>query len=151
VVSVDGPPLPTAAVPDPPVPQRRDQQSQSSNGRPVDLVTSRIPIIVRTAQIALTTNDFAKTRTAIEEILSRRGGHIGSMNIQTPAGSGRTLQARLRVPTIQLDGFLAEARKLGHVDSEAQNGEEVTQQYEDLEARLANARTTEQRMAEILR
>jgi len=151
VVSVNGRPLPAAAVPLPPVPQRRGQQAQVIDGRPEDLVTTRNPIIVRTAQIALTTNDFAKTRTAVEEILSRRGGHVGSMNIQTPAGAGRTLQARLRVPTSQLDGFLAEARKLGHVDSESQNGEEVTQQFEDLEARLANARTTEQRMSEILR
>src|SRR6266536_1979680 len=90
VVSVNGRPLPAAAVPLPPVPQRRGQQAQVIDGRPEDLVTTRNPIVVRTAQIALTTNDFAKTRTAIEEVLSRRGGHVGSMNIQTPAGAGRT-------------------------------------------------------------
>ncbi len=46
---------------------------------------------------------------------------------------------------------MAEIRKLGRVDTEQQGGEEVTQQVVDLEARLANARNTEQRLSDILR
>src|SRR5262249_60889813 len=51
----------------------------------------------------------------------------------------------------QLDATLAELKRLGHVDSESQKGEEVSQQYVDLQARLENARTTEQTLLDILR
>jgi len=40
---------------------------------------------------------------------------------------------------------------LGRVESESQSGEEVTEQYVDLEARLTNARNTELRLTDLLR
>ena len=46
---------------------------------------------------------------------------------------------------------MAELRALGRVEDESQGGEEVTQQYVDLEARLKNGQHTEQRLTEILR
>ncbi len=46
---------------------------------------------------------------------------------------------------------MAELKKLGRAESESQAGEEVTQQYVDLEARLSNARNAEKRLTDILR
>jgi hypothetical protein len=40
---------------------------------------------------------------------------------------------------------------LGRVEGESQGGEEVTQQYVDLQARLANAKHMEQRLTDMLR
>ena len=68
-----------------------------------------------------------------------------------PAGNPRTLAAKLRIPSDQLDAALAELKRLGRVDTEAQTGEEVTAQYVDLQARLANSRNTEQRLTDVLR
>ncbi len=42
-------------------------------------------------------------------------------------------------------------RQLGRVESESQGGQEVTSEYVDLEARLANSRNTEQRLTDLLR
>jgi hypothetical protein len=108
-------------------------------------------MIVRTASLALITNAFEKARAAMEETLKRHGGYIGQLTVSAPGESGRTLNATLRVPAGQLDAAMAELKKLGRVASEAQGGEEVTQQYVDLEARLANAKNSEQRLSEILR
>jgi hypothetical protein len=66
-------------------------------------------------------------------------------------GSGRTLTATLRVPADQLDATLIAMKTLGRVESESQNGEDVTSQYVDLEARLANARNTERRLTDLLK
>jgi Domain of unknown function (DUF4349) len=57
----------------------------------------------------------------------------------------------LRVPAEQLDATLAEVKSLGRVESENQGGQDVTSQYVDLQARLANARNTEQRLTDLLR
>ena len=110
-----------------------------------------VPMIARVAALTLTTKEFDKTRTSLEEILKRHGGYMGELKVTAPADSGRALTATLRIPAPQLEAALAELKKLGRVEDESQGGEEVTQQYVDLEARLANGIHTEQRLTEILR
>ncbi|HTR38896.1 MAG TPA: DUF4349 domain-containing protein [Bryobacteraceae bacterium] len=116
-----------------------------------DLLRAGSPLIVRSAQLTLTTKEFDKARISLDEILKRHRGYIGHLNVAAPAGTGRTLDASLRVPADQLDAVTAEVKKLGRVDAESQTGEEVTQQYTDLDARLANARNTEQRLNGLIR
>jgi len=109
------------------------------------------PMIARTAGLTLVVADFDGARASVESILSRHHGYFGDLNVTVPAGAGRTLSAILRVPADQLEAILVELRKLGRVEAESQNGEEVTSQYVDLEARLANARNTAQRLTGLLR
>ena len=109
------------------------------------------PMIVRTAGITITTKDFDGARAALDEILKRHRGYVGEMNVSTPTGSGRSVTATLRVPSDQLDSAMADLRRLGRVESESQSGQEVTAQYVDLQARLANARNAEQRLTDLLR
>jgi Flp pilus assembly pilin Flp len=109
------------------------------------------PMIIRTAELALITKDFDKARPALEAILKRHRGYIGELKVGGSTGSGRTLTATLRVPADQLDASLTELKTLGRVESESQSGQDVTSQYVDLQARLANARNTEQRLTDLLR
>lgn len=109
-----------------------------------------IPMIARTAGLMLVAKDFDKTRARVEEILKRHNGYIGELSVSAPADAGRTLTATLRIPAPQLEAALAELKQLGRVENESQGGEEVTAQYVDLAARLANAQHTEKRLTEIL-
>jgi hypothetical protein len=126
-----------------------DGQPQSDQQARV--FSSKAPMIVRTAQLTLTTKDFDKARAGLENILKAHQGYVGQLSVSGPVGSGRTLDATLRVPADQRDAVMAELKKLGRVESESQGGEEVTSQYVDLDARLTNARNTEQRMTDLLR
>jgi hypothetical protein len=112
---------------------------------------SYAPMIARTAQLQLTTRDFEHIRARLDDILKRYQGYFGELGISSPTDAGRTLAGKLQIPAGQLDAAMSEVRQLGHVDSESQNGEEVTAAYTDLEARLANSRHTEQRMVDLLR
>lgn len=109
------------------------------------------PMIARTAALTLITKEFEKTHASVEEILKRYNGYIGELNVSAPDEAGRTLAGTLRIPAARFDSAMAELKKLGRVENESQGGEEVTQQYVDLEARMANAQHTEQRLTEILR
>jgi hypothetical protein len=109
------------------------------------------PMIVQTAQLTLSTKEFDKARSGMEDILKRHGGYFGQLTATAFEGTGRVLEATLRVPDDQRNAVLTELRKLGRVESESQSGEDVTQQSVDLEARLSNARNTEQRLTDILR
>lgn len=125
-----------------------EDQVIDNSERTLDLPT--VPMIARTAGLTLVAKEFEKTRAALEEILKRHNGYIGEMNVSAPSDAGRTLTATLRIPASQLDAALAELKTLGRVENESQGGEEVTQQYVDLAARLANAQHTEQRLTQIL-
>jgi hypothetical protein len=131
----------------------RHQQLKQSSGDSVDVNGSvaRGPMIIRTAALALTTKNFDKARVGLEEILKRHQGYVGEMNVNAPVGAERTLSATLRVPADQLEATIAELRGLGRVETESQSGQEVTAQYVDLEARLANAKNTELRLTDLLR
>jgi primosomal protein N'' len=122
------------------------EQEQTSTGP-----TANGPMIIRTAELQVTTDDFGKARDGVEEILKRHRGYIGELNVNTPAGSARSLTGTLRVPANQLEATLSDLKGLGHTEKESQGGEEVTEQYVDLQARLANAKHTEQRLTDMLR
>jgi hypothetical protein len=109
------------------------------------------PMIARTAQLQLTTRDFDRIRARLDDILKRRKGYFGELNIVNPTDAGRTLTGKLQVPADQLDSTMSEIKQLGHVDSESQSAEDVAKTYTDLEARLANSRHTEQRIVDLLR
>jgi hypothetical protein len=118
----------------------------------VDLAPApNAPMIARTAQLQLTTRDFDRVRARLDDILKRHQGYFGELSVANPTDAGRTLSGKLQIPAGQLDAAMSEIKQLGHVDSESQSGEEVTQTYTDLEARLANSRHTEQRMVDLLR
>jgi hypothetical protein len=124
------------------------EEEQEASDRPG---VPTVPMIARTAGLTLTTKEFDKTRAALEEILKRHNGYMGELKVSAPSDAGRTLTATLRIPAPQLESALAELKKLGRVEDESQGGEEVTQEYVDLQARLANGKHTEQRLTEILR
>ena len=109
------------------------------------------PMIIRTAHLSLIAKEFDKARANLETILKRHHGYVGEVNAGGNTGSGRTLTATLRVPADQLDATLAEIKALGRVESESQSGQDVTSQYVDLQARLGNARNTEERLTDLLR
>jgi len=109
------------------------------------------PLVVRTAQLALISNNFGQIRSAVEQITKAHQGYIGQLQLNTPAGESRSLSASLRIPAAQLDSALAELKHLGRVINESQSGDDVTQRYVDLDARLTNLRTTEQRLQQMLK
>jgi len=125
-------------------------QIRDSNASTI-LETLRSPMIVRTVQLTIAVKDFAKTRSTVDEILKRHKGYIGQSNVSSPVDSGPVLEATLRVPSDRLEAAMAELKALGRLDSESQSGDDVTQQYVDVEARLANARNSEQRLTDLLR
>ncbi len=108
-------------------------------------------MIIRTADLSLITKEFDKARANLDAILKRHRGYVGELKAGGSTGSGRTLSATLRVPADQLDATLSEIKTLGRVESESQSGQDVTSQYVDLQARLTNARNTEQRLTDLLR
>lgn len=109
------------------------------------------PMIARTAAITITVSDVSKAQSSVEEIVRQHSGYLGDLTLASPQAGDRKLTATLRVPAAQLDATLSDLKKLGRVESQSQNAQEVTDEYADLEARLTNDRNTEKRLTELLR
>jgi hypothetical protein len=108
------------------------------------------PMIIRTAQLTVVIQNLDTARAQVDKIVQHYNGYVGDLTVSAPSDGPRKLTATLRVPAAQLDAALAELKKLGQVESETQNGQDVTSQYVDLEARLSNSRNTEKRLLELL-
>jgi hypothetical protein len=108
------------------------------------------PMIVETAALTIRADDYDQARAAVERIVAQHQGFVGELDAKAAAGSARELSATLRVPSSQLESVLAALRQLGHVEEETRSNEDISSQYVDLEARLRSARSTEQRLLELL-
>ena len=108
------------------------------------------PMIVQTASLNILATNYDEASAAIEKLAAAHDGYVEKLDAKAQTGNARELSAALRIPTKQLDGFLADVRKLGHVEEETRSNEEVSDQYVDLQARLKSARATEQRLIELL-
>lgn len=132
---------------------QRQQEAQLSSSLEVQhsAEVPSAPMILRTAQLTVVTPDLDKARAGLERIVKQYSGYVGDLTFSAPSDGPRKLTATLRVPAAQLDAALTQLKTLGRVESESQNGQDVTAQYVDLEARLSNSRNTEQRLLDLLR
>ncbi|HEX4567431.1 MAG TPA: DUF4349 domain-containing protein [Vicinamibacterales bacterium] len=116
-----------------------------------ETVAARQPSVIRTATLRLVPSDFNAARASVESIVAQAGGFLDQITVNGAPGSARTLTGSLRVPSARLNEALTRLRQLGQVTEDTQGSEDVTDQIVDLDARLANARATEQRLNEILK
>jgi hypothetical protein len=148
-----------SAAPAPPPPGHSGLRNGSQAGFSIDGQASNDelhapetvgPMIVQTASLAILATNYDEASAAIEKLAAAHGGYVEKLDAKAQTGNARELTASLRIPTKQLDSFLADVRKLGHVEEETRSNEEVSDQYVDLQARLKSARATEQRLIELL-
>jgi anti-sigma factor RsiW len=111
----------------------------------------RPPMIVSRASLTILASNYDQASGAVERLTTQHGGYVEDITTNTQTGQARSMTATLRVPDKQLEPFLADASKLGHVEQETRKNQEVTGPYLDLAARLRNARAAELRILNLLR
>lgn len=107
--------------------------------------------IIRNGSLTLRVDDAAKRLEEARMIAEQQGGFVASANLSDRAGI-KTAYLTLRVPT---DKYRATADALKQLAStvfdESESGQDVTDQYVDLEARLKAAKAEEAQYLEILK
>ena len=107
-------------------------------------------MIVRNADMNLVVKDVTQTLNSIAQLATTYGGFVVSSQI-----SGEEEDMRgwisIRVVDDKLNQSLTEIRNLAvRVRSESTSGQDVTEQYMDLDARLNNAQATEKQYLALL-
>ena len=99
--------------------------------------------IIKTADVSLELGADGFQDSFHEAIATaeRHGGFVLSTSVQgQEARSGRIV---LRIPSVAFEAALGELKDLGEVRSETVSGEDVSQEFIDLEARIRNLRAQE--------
>lgn len=106
--------------------------------------------IITTHDITLEVSGFEEAFRKIAKIAQENGGYTTATNRSTYDNGTPSGEIKMRVPLSKADTVLEEIRKLGKIRSEGSSGEDITDQYIDLEARLKNERAAESRLLAIM-
>jgi len=118
----------------------------------VDLATARAPEraqeVISTADLRLDAKDPEAATSRATEIARDAGGYLFSQN--ATLSDDASVEAVYKVPPEQFDTTLDAFAKLGDVASRTVDTEDVTGTVVDLEARLVSARTSVERLRELM-
>ncbi len=135
-----------APAPAPGVPAIEVEEASVSGAQ--DVVSDRM--IVRTANLSLVVEDTEETLEAIERIATQLEGYISDLQTwrQDEQLAGIVT---LRIPASSFDQARERIKDLAvEVESENVSGQDVTEEYVDLEARLRNLEVAEEELLELL-
>jgi hypothetical protein len=106
--------------------------------------------LIRDGHVTLEVPQVEPAVERLQALAEEMGGHVAHVSMRTGAEQFRQATVTLRIPAARFDDAIAGVRPLGKVEQVDISVQDVTEQYTDLEARLANARRLEERLLEIL-
>ena len=146
-------PMASGGVSGAPAIERRSA-GYSTGGMPVEQATGDATVvdrlIIKTASLALEVADVAAAERALRQRVEALGGFV--VSVQTyGTGAEQSSTVVLRVPVERFEALLSDIEGLAHkVLRRSVSGEDVTEEYVDLESRLRNLEATNTRLLDLL-
>jgi hypothetical protein len=108
--------------------------------------------IIRNAELNLEVSAPAEAQRKVVAAADAHGGFVVTSEAQQSGTAGEVVNIVLRVPAAQFDATVSEIRSLGtRVRLEKTTGQDVTEEYIDLEARVRTQRALEAQYLEIMK
>jgi len=108
--------------------------------------------VIETGQVTLESRDLPATEAKVMALLAKRQGKVESSSVSLDNNGRRNGNYSLRVPSGKLTDFVNELVKIPEVVVRQRNlsSQDVTEEFVDITARLANMQRHENRLREIL-
>jgi hypothetical protein len=106
--------------------------------------------IIQQAHLGIQVKDFQSAFRQVESIAVAAGGYISNSDSKVTQTGHRRGIVTIRVPKSVFRDVIQELESVGNVKTKSISGEDVTEEYIDLEARLRNYESQEERLLEIL-
>jgi len=124
-------------------------------GDELQVQESQVRMVIKNASLSIVVEEPGTTLEAISKMAADLGGFVVSSNLyRTQTANGLEVpQANIsiRVPAEKLDQALAEIKSgAGQILNENVSGQDVTQEYTDLESRLRNLERAEEQLTKIM-
>jgi hypothetical protein len=105
--------------------------------------------VIRTGRIELLVTTYDDARAKIEALVAQAGGYVDATNVTRRQDQISDATITLRLPKDAFGTIIPKLREIGEVLSESTNANDITDEYVDIAARLASARTLEKRLLEL--
>ena len=115
---------------------------------PFDL-SSRL--IIRTGQASIEVDSLEPSMAALRRLVQRAGGFVADASVQSGRKQLRTASLELKVPASRFDELIEGLEPVGRLQFVNVGADDVSEEYVDLSARVANGRRLEDRLVELLR
>ncbi len=108
--------------------------------------------IIKNGNLSLTVGKVADAADRITQLAQSGGGFVQSSMVADRGDGTYRGEVSVRVPVAKFEEMMGEIKKLASfVRSETATGQDVTEQYTDLQAQLRNAQAQEQTYLEVLK
>lgn len=103
-----------------------------------------------TGEVRVIVEDFDKAEEKFTAAVKDAAGIIAHSEITSSPAQPRRGVYRIRVPVAQFEAFRAAVRKLGEVEHNSSDSEDVTEAYYDLEAHIKNRQVEEDALRKLM-
>ncbi len=107
-------------------------------------------MVIRSASLNIEVSNFDSSFNDLLKIVDDRGGFVQDSSSHITSSGGKSGYVTVRVPEEEFLDVILTLEELGKVESKSISGDDVTEEYIDLTARLNNSRREETRLFEIL-
>jgi uncharacterized protein DUF4349 len=108
-------------------------------------------LIVRTGKASIEVDSLERSMAELRRIVQRVGGFVADASIQSGRNQLRSATLELKVPASRFDDLTEGLEPLGRLQFVNVGAEDVSEEFVDLNARVANGRRLEDRLVELLR
>ena len=131
-----------------------EQENKAKTEELADEQSEVIPTnrkIIHRAELQLNVKKLENTQLIIEKKVSEYGGYIVESNVHRESEESISARLTVRIPEQHFQKFLTDAEgEAAEVLNRNVTGEDVTEQYIDLESRVKSKRTVEERLLEFM-
>lgn len=102
--------------------------------------------VMRSASLSIESRNVEQSCAIIERLTGQSGGFVRSSSVSRDEGNRLTGQVEIAVPAGRFDEILGRLTQAGRILQKSVTGQDVTEEYVDLGARLKNWRTQESQL-----
>lgn len=106
--------------------------------------------IIYTSEIRVQVEDLDAAVEKLTSLIEKHKGYVASQEIEGQPGWQRTGTWEIRIPVAVFEQFRSDLKQLGYLERDSLNSQDVTEEYVDVERRIANLKRTETRLLEHL-
>lgn len=103
-----------------------------------------------TGEVRVIAEDFDKAETGLKAAVKEAEGFVAMSEVSGSPGTGRHGVWRVRVPVERFDSFREAVRKLGELERNTSDSEEVTEEFFDLQAHIKNRQAEEEALRQLM-
>ncbi|HYF40283.1 MAG TPA: DUF4349 domain-containing protein [Gemmatimonadales bacterium] len=108
-------------------------------------------IIIRTGQASIEVDSLESAMAELRRAVLKVGGFVADASVQSGRNQIRSATLELKVPSLRFDELTETLGPIGRLQHVNVGAEDVSEEFVDLTARVANGRRLEDRLVELLR